>query len=78
MAWLPFASILVAVTVLAVLYSRTVGHIHRMVHMLDEAIGIHEQRLDTHGEALTEVAEILEVISKNLKAEIELTRLDEN
>lgn len=66
MAWLPFLCLIAAIAVLTVLYSKTVGHIHRMVHQIDEALGIHEDRLNAYGDDMVQVAEILAMMSKRM------------
>lgn len=70
MNWLPFICLLIAIGVLTVLYKGTVGHLHTMVHALVEAIGIHEQRIDLHAEALITITENMEAIAEELKLEV--------
>lgn len=71
MSWLPFVCLLVGMGVLAVLYSRTVGHVHRMVHLLDDALGVHEKRLDTSDQHILEIAGIVERLARLEKERVE-------
>lgn len=70
MSWLPFICLITGSAILFVAYSRTVGHIHRMVHQLDEAIDLHEERLNAYGDDMMQVAEILTAMSKRIESEL--------